>query len=132
MPTDSSINEISYKAATEEALVTIEEPKRPVRIDKAKDSNLLLWNHLGAEMKTGLAEKAVQELYKLEGAKFIACYVSMLEFFAPKLGRLESINHNVDTPTVQIIMPHDLVQVSNELDTEDQNIFPDDNENSET
>ena len=68
------------------------------------------WNLLKDAITTDLTDKFMTEMEKLDGTAYINAYLNVLEFFRPRLSRVESKVENTNIEQVVINIP-----VSNEL-----------------
>ena len=60
------------------------------------------WELLKETITTGLTDKFMQEMEKLEGTAYINAYLNVMEYFKPKLSRQETLNTNVELDRVTV------------------------------
>ena len=63
------------------------------------------WELLKETITTGLTDKFMQEMQQLEGTAYINAYLNVLEFFRPRLSRVESKVENTNVEQVVINVP---------------------------
>jgi hypothetical protein len=77
---------------------------------------MAFWHVFADNIMNEGTEKAWSEIMKLEGTQYLSAYIMLLEYFKPKLGRIESVNTNIDIPVVQIVAPNQLPAMPSNLD----------------
>jgi hypothetical protein len=60
------------------------------------------WELLKESITSGLTDKFMQEMNKLEGTAYINAYLNVMEYFKPKLSRQETLNTNVELDRVTV------------------------------
>jgi hypothetical protein len=60
------------------------------------------WELLKETITTGLTDKFMEEMEKLEGTAYINAYLNVMEYFKPKLSRQETLNTNIEMDRVTV------------------------------
>ena len=76
------------------------------------------WELLKESITSGLTDKFMQEMSKLDGQQYINAYLNVLEFFRPRLSRTESKveQTNVEQVVINIPLSTDIPQFPNNFD----------------
>jgi hypothetical protein len=76
------------------------------------------WQLLSETITTELTDKFMQEMSKLDGQQYINAYLNVLEFFRPRLSRVESKveNTNVEQVVINIPVSTDIPQFPDNFD----------------
>jgi hypothetical protein len=76
------------------------------------------WQLLAETITTTLTDKFMEEMDKLEGTAYINAYLNMMEYFKPRLSRVESKveNTNVEQVVINIPISTDIPQFPDNFD----------------
>ena len=74
------------------------------------------WELLKETITTGLTDKFMAEMDKLDGIQYINAFLTTMEYFKPKLSRSETINQNENIETITVTLSQTMVQFPDNVD----------------
>lgn len=120
---DDKIKNLFIEAASESIPITKnqEEVFRETQILKAEsivEENKNKWDLVSEKMTGEYAERFIQEMDALSGREFIRVYTKMIEYFKPKVIRVEAKEKEEEDNVIRIEI-HNSVQQKKQEDTID-------------
>lgn len=74
------------------------------------------WELLKETITTGLTDKFMEEMDKLDGIQYINAYLATMEYFKPKLSRSEVLSQNENIETITVTLSQSMVQFPDNVD----------------
>lgn len=121
---DDKIKNLFIEAASESIPITKnqEEVFRETQILKAElivEENKNKWDLVSEKMTGEYAERFMQEMDALSGREFIRVYTKMIEYFKPKVIRVEAKEKEEEDNVIRIEIHNSIPQKKQEDDTID-------------
>ena len=121
---DDKIKNLFIEAASESIPITKnqEEVFRETQILKAElivEENKNKWDLVSEKMTGEYAERFMQEMDALSGREFIRVYTKMIEYFKPKVIRVEAKEKEEEDNVIRIEIHNSVPQKKQEDDTID-------------
>jgi hypothetical protein len=121
---DDKIKNLFIEAASESIPITKnqEEVFRETQILKAElivEENKNKWDLVSEKMTGEYAERFMQEMDALSGREFIRVYTKMIEYFKPKVIRVEAKEREEEDNIIRIEIHNSVPQKKQEDDTID-------------
>ena len=121
---DDKIKKLFIEAASESIPITKnqEEVFRETQILKAElivEENKNKWDLVSEKMTGEYAERFMQEMDALSGREFIRVYTKMIEYFKPKVIRVEAKEREEEDNIIRIEIHNSVPQKKQEDDTID-------------
>ena len=74
------------------------------------------WELLKETITTGLTDKFMAEMDKLDGIQYINAFLTTMEYFKPKLSRSEVMSQNENIETITVTLSQTMVQFPDNVD----------------